>query len=101
VQGLGFTLTEDVVLEAGSFVADNFDGYMLPTVADAPAASRVFALEELDREDEFGPRGVGELGIGAVTPAIAAAIADACGAWPTVTPIPPEDLLAAMSEAQR
>jgi CO/xanthine dehydrogenase Mo-binding subunit len=101
VQGLGFTLTEDVVLEAGSFVADNFDGYMLPTVADAPAASRVFALEELDREDEFGPRGVGELGIGAVTPAIAAAIADACGAWPTVTPIPPEELLAAMSEAQR
>jgi xanthine dehydrogenase D subunit/xanthine dehydrogenase C subunit len=99
VQGLGFTLTEDMILQAGSFVADNFDGYMLPTIADAPEASRVFALESLD--DAYGPRGVGELGIGAVTPAIAAAVADAVSFWPTVTPIPSEDLLKAMSEGQR
>jgi xanthine dehydrogenase D subunit/xanthine dehydrogenase C subunit len=98
VQGIGFTLTEDMILEAGAFVADNFDGYMLPTVADAPQASRVFALEDLD--DTYGPRGVGELGIGAVTPAIAAAIADACGVWPAVTPIPPEDMLAKMANAK-
>jgi CO/xanthine dehydrogenase Mo-binding subunit len=98
VQGLGFTLTEDMILQAGHYVADNFDGYMLPTVADAPQTSRVFALEDLERDDEFGPRGVGELGIGAVTPAIAAAVADACGVWPTVTPISPEDLLTAMSK---
>jgi nicotinate dehydrogenase large molybdopterin subunit len=98
VQGLGFTLTEDMILQAGHYVVDNFDGYMVPTVADAPQTSRVFALEDLERDDEFGPRGVGELGIGAVTPAIAAAVADACGVWPTVTPISPEDLLTAMSK---
>jgi nicotinate dehydrogenase large molybdopterin subunit len=93
VQGLGFTLSEDMVMQAGRGVADNFDGYMLPTIADAPLESRVFALEDLD--DDFGPRGVGELGIGAVTPAIAAAVADAVGVWLTVTPISPEDLLLA------
>jgi nicotinate dehydrogenase large molybdopterin subunit len=60
--------------------------------------SRVFALGELEHDDEYGPRGVGELGIGAVTPAIAAAIADACGVWPTVTPISPEHLLVAVSK---
>ncbi len=98
VQGLGFTLTEDMILQAGHYIADNFDGYMLPTVADAPQTSRVFALEDLEWDDEFGPRGVGELGIGAVTPAIAAAVADACGVWPTVTPISPEYLLTAMSK---
>jgi CO/xanthine dehydrogenase Mo-binding subunit len=98
VQGLGFTLTEDMILQAGHYVVDNFDGYMVPTVADAPQTSRVFALEDLDRDDEYGPRSVGELGIGAVTPAIAAAVADACGVWPTVTPISPEDLLTAMSK---
>ena len=98
VQGLGFTLTEDMILQAGHYVVDNFDGYMVPSVADAPQTSRVFALEELEYDDEWGPRGVGELGIGAVTPAIAAAIADACGVWPTVTPISPEHVLAAMSK---
>jgi CO/xanthine dehydrogenase Mo-binding subunit len=98
VQGLGFTLTEDMILQAGTSVVDNLDGYMLPTVADAPQASRVFALEDLD--DAYGPRGVGELGIGAVTPAIAAAIADACGVWPAVTPIPPEDMLTKMADAK-
>ena len=98
VQGLGFTLTEDMLLQDGRYLSDNFDGYMLPTVADAPQTSRVFALEDLDRDDEFGPRGVGELGIGAVTPAIAAAIADACGVWPTITPISSEDILTAMAK---
>jgi xanthine dehydrogenase D subunit len=98
VQGLGFTLTEDMILQDGRYVADNFDGYMMPSVADTPRTGRVFALEELEYDDEFGPRGVGELGIGAVTPAIAAAIADACGVWPTVTPISSEHLLAAMSK---
>jgi CO/xanthine dehydrogenase Mo-binding subunit len=95
VQGLGFTLTEDMIMQAGRGVADNFDGYMLPTIADAPPGSRVFALEDLERDDVYGPRGVGELGIGAVTPAIAAALADAVGVWPAITPISPEHLLAA------
>lgn len=98
VQGLGFTLTEDMILQGGRYLADNLDGYMIPTVADAPQTSRVFALEDLDRDDVFGPRGVGELGIGAVTPAIAAAVADACGLWPTVTPISPEAVLMAISK---
>jgi nicotinate dehydrogenase large molybdopterin subunit len=98
VQGLGFTLTEDMILQEGRYIADNLDGYMIPTVADVPQTSRVFALEDLDRDHEFGPRGIGELGIGAVTPAIAAAIADACGVWPTVTPISPEATLMAVSK---
>ncbi len=96
VQGLGLTLTENIIMKAGASIADNLDGYMLPTIADAPQTSRVFALEDLDRDDTYGPRGVGELGIAAVTPAIAAAVADAVGIWPTVTPISPEDLLVAL-----
>jgi CO/xanthine dehydrogenase Mo-binding subunit len=94
-QGLGYTLTENIIMKAGVNAADNLDGYMLPTIADAPRTTRVFALEELDRDDAYGPRGVGELGIAAVTPAIAAAVADAVGLWPTVTPISPEELLVA------
>ncbi|HTV35026.1 MAG TPA: molybdopterin cofactor-binding domain-containing protein [Xanthobacteraceae bacterium] len=99
VQGLGFTLTEDVRVEGGRVVTDNFDSYMMPSIADAPDRMRVFAMEDLD--DEHGPRGIGELGIGSATPAIAAAIADATGHWPTVTPIPPEATLTEMMRSEQ
>jgi xanthine dehydrogenase D subunit len=96
VQGLGFTLFEDAAMREGAYLAANLDAYMLPSVADAPARMSVRALEDLDAGDPYGPRGAGELGIGAVTPAIANAVADAIGYFPTVTPFPPEALLDAM-----
>jgi CO/xanthine dehydrogenase Mo-binding subunit len=93
MQGIGFTLSEDAVMRDGHFLAANLDGYMLPGIADAPQTLACFALEELDQDDPFGPRGAGELGIGAVTPAIANAIADATGFWPEAAPFEPELLL--------
>jgi CO/xanthine dehydrogenase Mo-binding subunit len=98
VQGLGFTLTEDARMEAGRYAASNLDGYLMPTIADAPERSRILALEALDPGDPYGPRGIGELGIGAVTPAIAAAVADAIGHWPCAAPFSPEALLEALSD---
>jgi CO/xanthine dehydrogenase Mo-binding subunit len=98
VQGLGFTLTEDARMEAGRYAASNLDGYLMPTIADAPERSRVLALEDLDLGDPYGPRGIGELGIGAVTPAIAAAVADAVGHWPGAAPFSPETLLRALCD---
>ncbi|PKU25474.1 molybdopterin cofactor-binding domain-containing protein [Telmatospirillum siberiense] len=96
IQGLGFTLTEHADMEDGRYLAANLDGYMLPGIQDTPASMIVHALEGLDEGDPFGPRGVGEIGIGAVTPAIANAVADAIGAWPERTPIEPEWILDAM-----
>ena len=94
VQGLGFTLTEDTLIEGGAFTSRNFDSYMVPMIADAPVNMRVFAMEELDADDPYGPRGVGELGISAVSPAIAAAVADAVGVWVAEAPFSPEKILA-------
>ena len=96
VQAQGFTLTEDVRIADGRFLTGNFDGYMMPTSCDAPARMRVFAIEDLDPGDDLGPRGVGELGIGMASPAIAAAIADAVGIWMSEAPFDPEKLLAGL-----
>ncbi|MBP1860136.1 molybdopterin cofactor-binding domain-containing protein [Rhizobium herbae] len=96
LQGLGFTLSEDAIMENGLFVTGNLDSYMLPGIADAPETLRVHALETLDADDPFGPRGVGELGIGAVTPAVANAVANAIGIWPVCTPFDPQMLLDTM-----
>jgi xanthine dehydrogenase D subunit len=93
VQGIGFTLTEDAPMRDGRFLTANLDSYMLPGIGDAPQTLACFALEELDQGDPFGPRGAGELGIGAVAPAIANAVADATGFWPETTPFDPERLL--------
>lgn len=93
VQGLGFTLTEDILMHDGRFLTANYDTYMMPTVRDAPERMTTFALEDLDPDDPYGPRGAGEIGIGAVTPAIANAVADALGHWPVTTPFRPEDIL--------
>lgn len=93
VQGLGFTLAEDVLMQGGAYVTRNLDSYMMPTIRDTPAVLTITALESLDPGDPHGPRGAGELGIGGVTPAICNAVADAIGHWPRETPVPPETLL--------
>ena len=93
VQGLGFTLTEDVLIEDGRFLTTNYDNYFMPTVRDAPDRMTSFALEDLDEGDPFGPRGAGEISINSITPAIANAVADALGHWPAITPFRPEDIL--------
>lgn len=93
VQALGFTLTEDAAMQGGAYLAANLDGYMLPSIADAPQAMASSALEALDPGDPYGPRGTGELGLAAVSPAIANAVADAIGHWPAVAPFDPEWML--------
>ncbi|WP_082597273.1 molybdopterin cofactor-binding domain-containing protein [Rhizobium sp. Root708] len=93
IQGLGFTLTEDAIMAAGEYVTKNLDSYMLPSVRDTAARISVFALEDLDPGDTLGPRGAGELGIGAITPAIANAVADAIGHFPTSIPVSPKRVL--------
>lgn len=98
VQGLGFTLSEDAPMRDGHYLTSNLDTYLLPGIQDAPQRMQSFALESLAEGDVYGPRGVGELGIGAVTPAIANAVFAAIGHLPTTTPFPPETILAALEE---
>jgi nicotinate dehydrogenase large molybdopterin subunit len=97
LQGLGFTTMENAVLREGEYQTWNLDTYIVPTIQDAPQSMAVYALDSLEADDTFGPRGVGELGIGAVTPAIANAVADAIGYWPERAPIEPERILDALA----
>jgi xanthine dehydrogenase D subunit len=100
VQGMGFTLSENALMHHGAYLTSNLDTYLMPCIADAPERLGVYALEELDPGDVYGPRGVGELGIGAVAPAIANAVFDAIGMCPSVSPISPESILDAMDAAR-
>lgn len=99
IQALGFTLTEDAPMQDGRYLTSNLDTYLMPGIADVPDSMASFALEDLDPDDPHGPRGTGELGLAAVSPAIANAVADAAGHWPAVAPFDPEWMLDWLGDA--
>lgn len=99
VMGMGMVLTEDMPMEDGHYRFDNLDQYLIPTIHDAPV-QRVDVLDDTRPDDEFPVRGVGELGIEAVAPAITAAIRNACGVSVTRLPVNPDWLLAKLRELE-
>lgn len=87
VMALGFTLTEDAVMDQGHYLTKNMDTYLIPTIKDMHTSLEVEAIEDLPEGDTFGPRGIGEIGSVALAPAITAAIRDAVGVWVPHLPV--------------
>ncbi|OXM87770.1 xanthine dehydrogenase subunit D [Paenibacillus rigui] len=90
---LGFTLSEDAVMQEGHYLTKNLDTYLIPTIRDVPAHIQVEAIDELPLEDIYGPRGVGEIGTIGPAPAICSAIHHAVGKWITRLPIDSSQLI--------
>ncbi|ETT31509.1 protein PucD [Paenibacillus sp. FSL R5-192] len=93
VMALGFTLTEDAVMQDSRYVTTNLDTYLIPTIQDIHTNLEVEAIEDLPEGDSFGPRGIGEIGSVALAPAITAAIHQATGVWVNRLPVPKEQLV--------
>ncbi|WP_458122784.1 molybdopterin cofactor-binding domain-containing protein [Paenibacillus sp. Z3-2] len=93
VMALGFTLTEDAVMQDSRYVTTNLDTYLIPTIRDIHTNLEVEAIEDLPEGDSFGPRGIGEIGSVALAPAITAAIHQATGVWVNRLPVPREQLV--------
>ena len=79
----------------GRYLADNLDQYIIPTLQDVPD-QRVDVLDNTPTTDSFPVRGVGELGIEAVAPAICSAIEAATGIRVQRLPVDPGYLLSAL-----
>jgi xanthine dehydrogenase D subunit len=93
-QGLGLALMEEVQVSGGKIRNPSFTDYLIPTILDMPPMS-LEILENPDPHAPYGLRGAGEPPTLSSTPAIVAAIRDACGAPLTRVPVRPEDILAA------
>ncbi len=89
VQGLGYGLMEEVVLEDGVNLTTSFATYLIPGPADAPDVDPV-VLESGEGLGPFGARGIGEPPIGPPAAAVANAIEDAVGVRVTRLPITAE-----------
>jgi len=100
MQGVGFTLSEHLVVEDGRVTTLSFGDYKIPTIRDLPTltTSRVPANEG---PGPFGAKAVAECGIGLVAPAIANAVYNATGVRVTELPISPEKILKGLAEREK
>lgn len=97
MMGVGYALTEQVILEKGENMNPNFRDYKILTAKDViPIEAPV--LETYDKEGPFGAKGIGEPGCVPTAPAIANAVYDAIGIRLKDVPLTPERVLAALKK---
>ena len=95
VMGVGMALLEETKYDprSGAPINSNLADYRVATNADAPAIDVTF-LDYPDKIiNEFGARGVGEIGLAGVAPAITAAVYHATGVRVRELPVRIEHLL--------
>jgi CO/xanthine dehydrogenase Mo-binding subunit len=97
IYGMGYGLTEEVILEKGVTLTPSFSEYLLPTSMDIPDVETIL-IESGDGVGPFGAKGVGEPSVCSVAPAIANALYDAVGIRIYDLPLTPEKVLKALKE---
>ena len=95
IQGIGMALLEETHLDKriGSYTNVNFAEYMVPTNADIRAIDIIIVPEEDKHVNPIGAKGIGEIGIVGVAPAIANAVFHATGKRVRDLPITIEKLM--------
>ncbi len=99
LQALGWALSENITVSDGRYAQDRLQTYIVPTCADAPPMD----LEIIEMPWSQGPsgaKGLGELPMNAVAPALRNAVRHAMGLSPTSIPLTPESLMALVERAR-
>jgi CO/xanthine dehydrogenase Mo-binding subunit len=97
IQGLGFALMEEMTTEDGRISTLSLGDFKLPTIQDIPPLTTVI-LQDPVGPGPFNAKAIGEGSISAVAPAIANAVADACGVRILDLPITAEKVFFALRE---
>jgi CO/xanthine dehydrogenase Mo-binding subunit len=95
-QAQGWTLLEDFIMQDGFLRTRSYADYLIPTVYDIPDEIQPLILEVADPQGPYGVRGLGEMPMLMLAPAILDAIHDATGIWFTRLPVRAEDVLLAI-----
>ncbi|MBT7953857.1 MAG: xanthine dehydrogenase family protein molybdopterin-binding subunit [Rhodospirillaceae bacterium] len=95
--GLGYALFEDVIIEDGQVKNPSFLECRMPTSVDIPEVE--FAtVDEFDSRGPFGAKGVGNVSVINMAPAIANAVDSALGVRIKSLPITPGKILQGLEE---
>jgi CO/xanthine dehydrogenase Mo-binding subunit len=98
-QGLGYALTEEVVMRDGAMANAQLTNYIVPTTLDTPAMDVVF-VERPYAHGPYGAKGVGEMPFDGAAPAVVNAIRS-LGLDVREIPATPERLMDAPAIAAR
>jgi xanthine dehydrogenase molybdenum-binding subunit len=93
--GLGYALSERLVVEDGQVLTQSFMDYAILKAEDMPRLA-VRLIESIDPEGPFGAKGLGESGVIPVSAAVANAVKNAIGIRFTELPITPARVQAAL-----
>lgn len=95
VMGIGMALLEKTVYDprSGHPINDNYADYLVATNADVPKLDVHFLGIPDPMMGEYGARGIGEIGLAGVAPAITSAVYHATGVRVRELPVRIEDLL--------
>lgn len=100
LMGLGYALTEEVVVdEAGKVVNPRLGPYWIYRSDDAPSME-VYLVQTMEPSGPFGAKAIGEIGVVGVAPAVRNAILDATGVALYELPFTPERVWRAMREME-
>src|SRR5438034_217489 len=93
---LGFTMFENMHIDAGQVTNASLADYKIPAMLDVPQLMQNEAVDSHLSSGPFGAKGVGETATFCVSPAIGNAIEDACGVRLTSLPLTPEAVFRAL-----
>jgi CO/xanthine dehydrogenase Mo-binding subunit len=97
IYGLGYGLTEKVILDRGVTLTPSFSEYLIHTAMDAPEV-RTIMIESKGGAGPFGAKGVGEPSCVPIAPALSNAVCDAIGVRIFDLPLTPEKILRALKK---
>ena len=99
MQGIGWSLTEDLKFENGKIINPNFHDYKILTIKDLPKITPIL-VETIDPNGPFGAKGIGECAMVPTAPAIVNAINDAIGVRIKDLPATPEKIYQNIKEKE-
>lgn len=100
VQGLGYALMEELLIDKGRIKNPSFLDYYIPTAADIPPITAII-VEAPDENGPFGAKGIGEPPIEPVAAAVANAVYNAIGFPIREFPYTPERVRAFLNSNTR
>jgi xanthine dehydrogenase YagR molybdenum-binding subunit len=95
VGGIGMALMEEVVIDQryGKFINNNLADYHVPVNADIPEIEVLFVNKKDPYTNPLGSKGIGEISLIGVAPAVANAVFNATGKRIRSLPITPDKLI--------
>jgi CO/xanthine dehydrogenase Mo-binding subunit len=99
MMGLGYALWEGLLFQDGSITNGSFADYKIATARDIPSAIPII-VEKPYASEPYGAKGVGEMAVFGIAPAIANAVARAVGVRIKDLPLSAEKLLEQMKSSR-